>query len=670
MAAPLINGFQTGFDLRRVVGTTRGLVPEVDSYISTELQTLDALLGKRVFPRSLIQPSSGGNGGNGGDDGYGKSGTQSEAAPSKPRRNAPKGSTTTQLTSLPEEMQKFLALPLTPRQSPGTTWAKDSLLATLHDEMPAETKITLSDIVDATPGLASLKYAFKNEISTKLYTLDFADRTVLAGYPAVCDYLLAYAFYVMSLEEVDAVKNFVTSSPAGVPKIARYAVVSGARAYLESVRLEVPRLEEDNSPVVLSIADADIPLDSASFVPGVKAVVQAPVFNSDESELIAVAEKGGLGPIQPAMKPILIRYIQASNKAKIPITKQNIVYYASGWIQQISRSLQIGEPVPTSTDQADSDFDITPFDDDRSQIQISRSAVKCASQLFYGMVLGEELQVFDAMNFFTHKYLVRGSLTIEDSRLRDDLQSYVFSNRFTDPRNNRVVDRTRPPERAMFYRQVFNYGAAQVNDEVVLNQEFPRLWKVLMLESAKFLERAQISPNPDNYVSRQNVLQSVEDLQYNLSTHCTGMSNVIAPLINAELEFVIKRIFMHPEVLRQVVPSGGTWWRVVETLILAMTGGRPKATVIYNKAKGGNDIIRAIADYDPTVFAQDQKFAEFIGNVERFITTQSILQDALTDDLVRSGASGDPAAPPPAQPTPPPPQAAPDTAASDAEWNF
>ncbi|WP_144444257.1 hypothetical protein [Caballeronia arationis] len=634
--------------MRRIVGTTRGNVPAVDPYIITELDLLDELLARKVFEPAW------------------KHGNVSISTPGKTaaaKRGVPKVvATATMLRSL-------LVRPLAPRKAPEEKWTGDSLPGTLAHMPPNDDYLSLSELVDATAGLSALKYAFKNDIATKLYTLDFGERTVLGGYPAVTDFLVAYAFHVMGLTEVDAARNFITSSPAGVSKVVKYLAVSGARAYLETARLEVPGLDNDNGPVIQSLADAALSLEAGSFAPSVAAVVQAPVFNRAESKLIKHAEDSGLGPILPEMKPILIRYIQASNAARIPITNANIVYYASGWIQQISRSLQIGEPESTSTDPTDSDFDITPFDDDRSQIQISRSAVKCASQLFYGMVLGEELQVFDAMNFFTHKYLVRGSLTIEDSRLRDDLQSYVFSNRFTDPRGNRVLDRTRPAERAMFYRQVFNYGTSQTGDDMVQNQEFPRLWKVLMLESAKFLERAQISPNPDNYVSRQNVLQSVEDLQYNLSTNCTGMSNVIAPLINAELEFVIKRIFMHPEVLRQVVPSGGTWWRVVETLILAMTGGRPKATVIYNKAKGGNDIIRAIADYDPTVFAQDQKFAEFIGNVERFITTQSILQDALTDDLVRSGASGDAASQTPASTAP---QATPEaaSAATDPEWNF
>jgi hypothetical protein len=294
---------------------------------------------------------------------------------------------------------------------------------------------------------------------------------------------------------------------------------------------------------------------------------------------------------------------------------------------------EIAAPTEIDTEESDKDFDVQPLVDDNSLIQISKSAVKCAAQLYYGMVLGEELDVFNIVNYFTHKYLIRGGIEIQDARLREDLQLYVFSNRFTDLKTKKVVDCTRPAERQMFYRQVFNYGNVQVTDDFILNREFPRLWKVLILESANYLERARESFYPDSYVSRQNVMQAVEDLQYNLSTHCTGMANVITPLIYAELDFVIRRIFMHPEILRQIVPQGATWWRVVETLYMGMKNMRPKATVLYNKARLGHAIIRSIADYNPATFEDDTNFSAFISNVDAFITTQSILQEALTDDL-------------------------------------
>ena len=98
-------------------------------------------------------------------------------------------------------------------------------------------------------------------------------------------------------------------------------------------------------------------------------------------------------------------------------------------------------------------------------------------------------------------------------------------------------------------------------------------------------------------------------------------------MIYAELDFVIRRIFMHPEVLRQIVPQGSTWWRVVETLYMGMKNTRPKATVLYNKAKLGHAIIRSIAEYNPSSFENDTHFSAFISHVDAFITTQSILQE-------------------------------------------
>jgi len=618
MTALQLNGSSSGFDLRRVIGTTRGIVPEVDAYITAELKTLDDLLLRKIFDNSWLDTQKGDGG--------------------VAYRSKSKGGSAKKLAN-------FLALNLAPRKAREKSWMKDSLLSRLATDDAKESKKSLSQVLESFQEFAQLKYALQGNISTKLYALDFNDRTVLSGdYPAIADYMAAYAFYVRGLEDVDAVRSFLLNDPDGVKRVVEYAIVSGARAYLDDKKLYVHRIEDDNSPVIGSIRNADISIETGSFSLGVDAVVRTPIFSSAESKLLQDAIDALKIAIPEEKKSLLIQYIKASNAKHIQITKNNIQYFLPAWMQQISASPQVDDAAPTTPDQSDAAFNVITLDDDRSQIQVSRSAVKCAAQLYYGMVLGDELQVFDAMNYFTHKYLVRGSLTIEDSQLRDDLQSYVFSNRFLDSRTKRIVDRTRAPERAMFYKQVFDYGAAQLKNEVTpRNGEFPKLWKVLMLESAKFLERAQLSPNPDNYVSRQNVLQSIEDIQYNLSTNCTGMANVIAPLIYAELDFVIRRIFMHNEVMKKVVPSGYTWWRVVETLLFEMTGKRPKSTVIYNKAKGGNEIIKKIADYDPSKFAQDSVFADLIGNVERFITTQSILQDALTDDLIKAGANGEPA---------------------------
>jgi hypothetical protein len=188
----------------------------------------------------------------------------------------------------------------------------------------------------------------------------------------------------------------------------------------------------------------------------------------------------------------------------------------------------------------------------------------------------------------------------------------------------------------MFTRQVFAAGGAEMAEGQLVNEDFPRLWKTVMLESANYLERAQESFNPDSFVSRQKVSQAVEDTQENLSRHCTGMATVSTPLVYKEIDFIIRRFLMHKDVLRQVAPNGGTWLRVLENLAAGRAGGRkPNATVLYNKARFGHDILVQIAKYEPNSFEDDEPFSDFLSKVDAFITTQSILQDALVDDVKR-----------------------------------
>jgi hypothetical protein len=243
------------------------------------------------------------------------------------------------------------------------------------------------------------------------------------------------------------------------------------------------------------------------------------------------------------------------------------------------------------------------------------------------MVLGDELDVFGAVGYLTNRRLVmHGGMKIKSPALRRDLQDYVFDNEFVDTRTNERMTRTRPAERQMFYRQVFDYGQGPVPEDMPVNFEFPQLWNVLMLETARYLDRAQASLHPDSFVSPQGVAQAVEDLQYNLSTHCTGMATVLGPIVDAELAFVLDRILRREEVLDQIVPEGGSWKRAVDKLNMERRARRANATTLYNKANQGRQILEAIAHYAPGDFDDFAKLSAFIGKVDAFITTSSILQ--------------------------------------------
>ncbi len=649
-----VNGRRDGFNLMRAVGATRGAVADVDPLIKAQLDTLNQLLEKRVFEHSHLPAGTNGNTPRNG-------GTQGE------KKKA--GEDAVNLDDQRNRLESLVRLPLTPERAPGKNWAEHSLAAVFNSAVEHAGRFSVSEMIDGTPGLATLKYAFQDEFQSNLNTIGNPARAVLENYPAISDYLVAYAYYEMNLDDASAVKNFILGNPLGARNIAEYAIIGAARAFVSLKQINVPEYEKDDSHFVKSLRDAGLSLDEAAFIPGVTALLDNLVYDKKYTDLLGVKFEKTFGKLSPEVKRELIRFFKAS---PVEINEHNVLLFAPAMIQQATRSLQSADTVPEDRDQSDLDFDVKFLDDNRSQVNISKSAVKCAAQLYYAMILGEELEVFNVINYFTHKYLVRGSLTIEDGHLRENLQQYVFSNRFTDGRTNKLVDRTRPAERAMFYRQVFNYGAGPVSEDIIVNQEFPGLWKMLMLESAKYLQRAQISPNPDTYVSPQNVMQAAEDIQYNLSTHCTGMANVITPLIYAELDFVIRKILMHPEIINQVAGrSGATWWRVVEILYMGMKNERPKATVIYNKATKGHDIIRAIAEYDPAVFTQSQQLSEFIGKVEGFIITQSILQEALTHDLKKTN-SGDAEADKGAAQAPAPAEedSGSDNASSGNQWDF
>lgn len=524
-------------------------------------------------------------------------------------------------------------------------WAPGSLAATLDQAKPSE--LTLADFIDITPNLSDLKYAYEQSLSGNWSLLDTNTQFALNDHPSLRDYLVAYAVLVMQVTDFNALKNFILSNQAGVRSIINYGAVSAARDYVYNQKLVVTDYNNDDSAIVVAIKTANLSLTDASFTPTLKGLVDAFIFNAEQSQVLAAATI----QVPDALKPQVIQLMKSS---AVKITAANIDFFLPLFISQLSPTPLVDGTTPADSTVADQDFDVEFLQDTNAIAQVSRSAVLCAAQLYYDMVLGEELDVFSTINYFTNNYLLRGGIEIQDTTLRNDLQLYVFSNKFVDLKTNKITDRTRPPERAMFYKQVFNSGAEIADNDLaqilVPNPDFPKLWKVLILETAKYIQQAQAAFYPDQYVPRGNVQQAVEDLQYNLSTHCIGMVNVVSPMIYAELDFVIRRIFMHDEVMRQIVPAGATWWRVVETLYLAMRNTRPRSTVLYNKAKLGYDILKDVADYNPATFQNDDVFSEFVSSVQTFITTQSILQQ---DQGGEGDASSDATTPPATQPAMP-----------------
>jgi hypothetical protein len=567
-----------------------GFTPAVDSYAEDRLAELDGLLTKRIIP----------------------AGERATAV-----------------------VEALLRAPLTPRRASNGVgkWADSSLADRLRDQQPADTEQTLREVIDQDPALARLRYRFDESLADRRSSLDFNTRTVL-DLSSVRDLLALRAAVTLGISQQPALLNYVFSHERGVQEVIHYTVVSAARDYIQEKRLRVKGIDDDDSEVVAALGL--LSLSEEALGDGAIDLAAGFIESSKYDELIEEGTKLKITDIPAEIRPRLVQYIKEST---VEVTKQNAPFILPMYLAKAATT-----STTSSGGTTDDPFAVSFFVEDSASLQVSTAAVKCSAQLYYVMVLGEELGVFDAVRFFTHRYLFREGFAVEDPQLRRDLENYVFSEQFPgvdrETGENRIMRCTRDGERRSFYRQVFNQGTEPVPGDGIPNAEFGRLWKILMLESARYLERAQSSPHPDNYVSRQNVMQAVEDLQYNLSVTCVGMATVMTPLMYSELDFVVNRILGHEEVRKHLVPSGGSWWKVVEKL-QAGQGRRARASVLHNKARLGYALIRAIADYSPSRFEEDAPFAEFISNVDAFITTQSILQEEAEGDSDTAAENGD-----------------------------
>jgi hypothetical protein len=629
------NGYSSngGFKIG-TLGRTKSLV-NLDADVREHLDEMDELLGRKIYLKDL--------------------GPKFKKKKRGKKENDEDENGVSELDKIPETgLVNLLRLPLTPKKTDGgdEPWEDGSLLQLFNSLEETESdddddsQLTINDIIKGTPEMSDLYYKFKSMVDCGFRELPVNQRGILQitesdfAYQGIVSYLVAYGYINMQIRDANALMSFLRQSKEGLPNIAKYITISASRTILSREKLDVEGLNDDDSELSKLLAGLKISFQGGVFKPKALATVKKFIFGSPYFGWINkwIADNAVKNISEELKEKLLQRLINLAKSKIVNINEANSGAYISSILTNLNSDESYSQAI--SLDGygegdiiADEDFNVNFFVDEGEGVsQINVSNVKCAAQLFYSMTLGDELDVFNVVNYFTHKYLVRGGMEIKDRRLREDLQMYVFSNKFIG-RNGRELDRTRPAERMMFYKQVFNYGSTKITDDLIVNDEFIKLWKVLILESARYLERAQESPNPINFVSRQNVVQAVEDLQYNLSTHCTGMVNVITPIIYQELDFVIKRIFKNKEVMNQVVPSGGSWWRVVENLYASMRSKRMKTTVINNKAEYGHDIIKAIAEYNPSTFQNDDEFSKFITSVDSFITTQSILQESLTDQV-------------------------------------
>ncbi len=454
-------------------------------------------------------------------------------------------------------------------------------------------------------------------------------------------YLFCRALYYLRKRSDSAIFNYISkeTEEGGIKLFYNYLVIKVAFAIRDDTKLETNGDAKFLKKVYDKLINTNIDLSAETFTPSVTGIIKGLYDNEDQHKIIK-KWKEKLS-IEEEDVPALISYIKQSEINGIKIHDENAGYYLPIALNEIKNS-GITYSSALTPNIVDSDFSVKFYEDEKASLEILRENIACAAQMYYVMTLGDELEIFNVINRIITYYLPSGQVDISSKDILKDLQLYVFKDSFTD--SNKVeYKRTHPEERMMFYKQLFNVGGGEILDGMAVNKDFNILWGRLLSETARYIEKIATSQNPTLYVSNQNICQALEDLQYNLSTHCSGMTKVASPIINKELDFVIEKFLKNEELIKQLALNNGrSFWKVIERVLIELRNEVPNVSALRSKGVLGYKIISTIANYNQGDFDDDKKLFDFISAVEAYIIANDELENG-RDELesrLNNGTSG------------------------------
>lgn len=270
------------------------------------------------------------------------------------------------------------------------------------------------------------------------------------------------------------------------------------------------------------------------------------------------------------------------------------------------------------------DFQVDLFDSIANQIILAAN-VRAAGALMWCYDIGERLGVYRLTDALVYRWWI-GELDFGDA----DLTAQLY-------RNYKLRDeRPSLAERFLLYKRILNIGNAPVGHRVVVNDEFPNLWRTLMEEVAIFIDKSESSFR-DNQVNRQGIEQAVQELAYNLTQNMAGMAltqvtemyNQLTQTDQANGDLGGLDLMRHPEVIAQL--SSGRRrdeWAVIERLAREEFGVVPNISATRTSAVEGFKVIDFIATFQPGQ-SDDSGFEQFIASAKAWILAHNVAGEGL-----------------------------------------
>ncbi len=465
------------------------------------------------------------------------------------------------------------------------------------------------------------------------------------------NFLYAMAVYLVELTEDEAIADWLTDSDGntGAQLFYPFILELAAQNYVERKRVETDTDAEEGpdfewNTYLLTVGPAtNFSFASGAFRESLTEFIEdftfrrEPIFQVDQAiASLAIS-------VSPEERTHLQSYFDGDGPALTDSNRDSLV--SSALLNYRSRTTHSIELASTATTPLD--YAVVYHKEPRDSSAVDRSNVHCAAQLFYVMVIGDQLGGYHAANLLLEKSRNRDRsgrpFNPRSAGLLKALHQYGYEYEFPVPGADNST-RTREEDRLMFYRQVFDYGSTEIFGQASHNQTFSTLWDSLMVETVRYIEKVERSDRPAEYVSRIPLGRVIEDLQYNLSSQTFGLAKAMAPVMYNELDFIIRRLFSEPEVVQQFGQTNSTsYWRAVENLLQEDRGSSIATTSLVSKAIYGHQILTAVAEYDGASIADDAKFSSLVSHVEAFIIASEQAEDSARSLF---GNSNNPAADP------------------------
>ncbi len=387
------------------------------------------------------------------------------------------------------------------------------------------------------------------------------------------------------------------------------------------INLDLQQDQDLRARIVATVMNAGLAFSTQKVEADVLAIIKKVMGEGDLPEYIgqfAMSNDIPATKFTPGVQEAMLRYL-----TELGIKFQKTKFDAGGYDEFFALAYNYALDVASGgqdplalkyrSDQiANWDFTVEQFDSVEAQ-GIIKENILAAGALYYIYELGEHLGMYRLADALVLRW-ASGALDLADGSATNRLYQFW----------KRRDDRNSPEERAAVIKRVLNIGDGEVLSRSVVNEEFPALWHRLMEEATEYIRRAEGSD--DIYcrrISRASLYDATRNLQYNLSTHATGMAHMQVREMYAHLSEAIE-IFKHPEITDYF--GGGrrkNMWTVIERLSMDEFRHAPNVSALQTAAIEGNKVFQWVANFGGSGTVTEQAFKSFLDSAEAWILSQA-----------------------------------------------